>query len=253
MLGLGFALGSTRVSGRPERWAGPALRALWDAERAGSLELAGSNVTGWRDVAGGHVASQAVSGSKPLYVAAGFGGRPGLLFDGTDDFLNLEAMPFPSGTAASEIWVLADWLMPAGADTAARTLIGYGGAGTVDSRRVQRGVFGGRNVARLAVGTGITVQSVTDVGDFSGRHLVRGQFGPVSSIAVDGVAKASSPDAPDSGWTRLRIGARTSAVAAEHAHMAVSAVAIVDPAQAGWNEAKAARLTAWMLARKEGR
>ncbi len=249
MLALGLSIALARMGGRPEQWVGPALRALWDAERIGSLQLAGSNVTAWTDVAGGHVMSQPVSASKPLWVANGFGGRPGLLFDGTDDFLNLEAVPFPTGSAASEIWVLADWLMPV-TDTATRTLVGYGGIGTADSRRVQRGAVGGRNVARIAVGTGTSAQSISDGSDYGGRHLARGVFGPVSRIVVDGTGGASNGDAPNSGTVRSRIGARTSVAVVEHAHAMFSAVAIIDPAEPGWDEAKAARLTAWMLRRK---
>lgn len=249
-LELGLAIGQNGGGwGRPERFVGPALKAFWDAERIGSLQLAGSNVTGWTDLVGGQVMGQPISGSKPLYVANGFGGRPGLLFDGTDDFLNLEAVPFPTGTAPSEIWVLADWLMPA-SDSVGRTLAGYGGAGTTDSRRLQRGVIGGKNVARVTIGTGTAVQSAADTGDYSGRHLARAVFGPVSRISVDGGIGASSGDAPNSGAVRSRIGARTSATPAEHAHAIYSAVAIIDPAAPGWNEAKAARLTAWMKARK---
>lgn len=249
----GFGLGIGQGSGgwgRPERFVGPALRALWDAEKAGSLQLAGANVTAWTDLVSGHVAAQTVSGSKPLYMPAGFGGRAGLLFDGTDDFLNLESAPFPSGTEPSEIWVLFDWLMPP-ADTSLRTLAGYGGAGSVDSRRVQRAVSGGvRNVARVAVGTGTGTQSTSDTSDISGRHLVRGVFAATSRVVVDGWSQASNADAPNTLSVRTRIGARQTATAAEHAHAVVSAVAIIDPARPGWSEAKAARLTAWMLARR---
>jgi hypothetical protein len=248
-VGLGLDGGGGRGWGRPERFVGPALRALWDAERIGSLSLAGSNVSAWTDLVAGHVASQSVSGSKPLYVPAGFGGRPGVLFDGTDDFLNMESMPFPSGPAASEIWVLMDWLLPA-TDSSARTVASYGGASTADSRRVMRAVAGGRNVARISVGTGASSQSITDTADILGRHLVRGVFGPVSRVIVDAASQASNGDAPNSGAMRMRIGARTTATPAEHAHAVLNAVAIIDPAQPGWSETKAARLSAWMKARR---
>lgn len=254
MPGLGLALGQGGSGGwgRPERFVGPALRALWDAEKPGSLQLAGANVTGWTDLVGGEVAGQVVSGSKPLYMPAGFGGRPGLLFDGTDDFLSLESVPYPSGTEPSEIWVLFDWLMPA-SDTSARTIVGYGGTGSVDSRRVQRMVTAGaRNAARLSVGTGTTAQSISDATDISGRHLVRGVFATTSRLIVDGTSQSSSNNAPNSLAVRTRIGARQTGTSAEHAHAVVSAVAIVDPAQPEWSEAKAARLTAWMLARRGG-
>lgn len=248
-VGLNLGDGAARGWGRPERFVGPALKALWDAERLGSLSLSGSNVTSWTDLVGGHVASQSVSGSKPLYVANGFGGRAGLLFDGTDDFLNMESVPFPAGAAASEIWVLMDWIMPP-SDTSARTLVSYGGASTSDSRRVQRAVFAGKNVGRISVGTGGSSQSITDTADISGRHLLRGVFGPVSRMIVDAASQASNGDAPNSAAVRTRIGARTTTAPAEHAHAVVNAVAIVDPSQPGWSETKAARLSAWMKARR---
>ncbi|WP_448662346.1 hypothetical protein ACG3SL_17000 [Sphingomonas sp. CJ20] len=230
MLGLGFASWqvAARVRAGPQAILGPALLALWDAERLDTLALAGANVNGWTDTVGGAVLTQTVSGYKPLWSASDFGGRAAVTFDGTDDFLTLEGVPaaLPTGAAPGEIWWLGDQRTPA-SDTSFRRLVAYGGTGNANSRQVNRTVPAGVARAMALAGDGTTSASISEtLVDATGRHVVRARFEATRlGVAVDGQAMGFVAVAGlATGTTRVRLGATTAAAPGSFANVACSAL-----------------------------
>jgi prepilin-type N-terminal cleavage/methylation domain-containing protein len=70
---------------------------LWLKADAG-ITLNGSNVSNWADQSGnGNDASQATPGRQPLYENSGIGGRPSIVFDGSDDYMQNLSVSLPSG------------------------------------------------------------------------------------------------------------------------------------------------------------
>lgn len=209
MLGLGLSLSLTGQGGgawSPAR-LGASLLGWWDAERADKLTLSGSSVTTWADIVGGYAATQALGAAKPTYSATGFNGRPGIPFDGVDDELTLAGVPFPSGAAASRVWLLLDQTaLPA--DTAVRYPFAYGN-GSASERRVRRVVVSGVNRGGTSTGNGGgSTLAVDGLVDLSGRHVMLATFGPTdSSISVDGAAPTSVAAVPATATSRTRIGA----------------------------------------------
>lgn len=212
MLGLGLALTSPAVLGR--RWSpsslGASLLAFWDAERAGTLTLAGSSVTTWTDVKNGYAATQSIGGSKPVYSATSFDGRPGLTFDGVDDYLLLASSGIPSGAIDLELWALLDQTSLV-ADTTDRYPLSIGGAASVNNQvRLMRSVVTGVNRAGARAGNGTTNNGVnTSAADFSGRRVVRAKFNQSGfSASIDGNALASSASIiPNTNGTAIALGA----------------------------------------------
>ena len=63
---------------------------VWLSAGVGAEDDGSNRVQRWRDLSGkGNDAAQAVDGQRPLLNATIVGGAPGLVFDGTDDFLRL--------------------------------------------------------------------------------------------------------------------------------------------------------------------
>lgn len=211
MLGLGFASWrmAARVRAGPQAILGPSLLGHWDAERLDRMVLDGSAVASWTDLAGGHVLTQAVASARPLWSASGAAGRPAVVFDGTDDFLRMEAQPFPAGAAPSELWMLGTQ-GAAPTETGTRYAISYGGNSSGPLlRAVQRAVVSGANRARLVVGDGTGNLTVTQAsGDFTGVHLVRATVGTGGlSVQVDGGAVMTASGVPGTGAARTTLGA----------------------------------------------
>lgn len=202
-LSLGTQLASSGASWNPITGLGSSLLAYWDADTASSLTLSGSNVTTWADVKNGYAVTQAVSGSKPIYSATGLNNRGAVTFDGTDDFLELASQPFPSANNGSEIWALVNQTALV-ADTTARGIAGYGTDLASTSRYDIRRVITGVN--RGGVGGAATVSNTA--ADFSGIHVIRGRFEATQiSVSIDGNTAATGAAIPNTGTTRVRIGA----------------------------------------------
>lgn len=194
---------------------GDSLLAWWDSSEG--VSLSGSQVNAWSDKKGGYNAAQGTSAARPLWSSTSFGGQPGLTFDGIDDLLNMESLPFLTGAASGEIWATAqqDALV---ADTGARRLISIGGA-TLSSRYIRRFVSSGANRIHALVGDGTSlVQSGIPAIDASSRHVVRGIFTATSVQAgVDGTLGTSAAVVPNTPATRVNIGASSSsAIGAEY-------------------------------------
>lgn len=183
-LSLGLSLGSLATQ-RRGGWSplslGVKLLAWWDAGYG--LTLAGNQVTAWVDRKGGHSVTQGVSSSRPTWVADGFGGAPGLTFDGNDDVLSLASVPFPSSASPSEMWaVVQQDGVPA--DGAVRTIASYGGTTANDRRSIGRFPVTGINRGNILYGGGGANNSITNtVIDLSSRHVFRARPDHVRSRA----------------------------------------------------------------------
>lgn len=120
--------------------------ALWlDAADSSTITLNGSTVSQWADKSGrGNNATQSTAANQPTYSATGYGGKPSLTFDGTNDSLVLPTTGVMGINTAAGFYI----------STAASTLSGaiqfLHGAATIESFEVHlsnqnsiRGIHGG--------------------------------------------------------------------------------------------------------------
>lgn len=85
--------------------------AYWASDPDWTAPADGGAVSSWRDGSGhSHTLTQATSGARPLYRSAvtNLNGRPGIDFDGVDDFLALDAFAFAQ--PLSIVIIAADWV-----------------------------------------------------------------------------------------------------------------------------------------------
>jgi hypothetical protein len=245
-LGLGLTDGAVLVSRGPTGFLGSSLLAYWDAEASSSLTLSANSVTTWTDTVAGYAPTQSVSGSKPTYSATGFNGRPGITFDGTDDYLLLSSSGIPSGAVDLELWVLIDQTSLV-ADTTDRYPLSIGGAASVNNQvRLMRSVVTDVNRAGARAGNGTTNSAVTTgAADFSGRHVVRAKFNQSGfSASIDGNALASSASIiPNTNGTAIAIGAQLTGGGAAKCVMSAALIT------SALNADQAAQLTQYLKAR----
>jgi hypothetical protein len=133
----------------------------------------------WADMSGlGNHATQATSGARPLLKLSNQNGLPGLLLDGTDDFLTASVAGFQSLTAVTVIMVFKS-LSAAAADTNTASFWGFGHVGPASgSYPAERGVFAGSNA-----------------GAFSGEKIVIGVVNPGVSngrLGASGYTRAAN-------------------------------------------------------------
>lgn len=191
-----------------QRLLGARLLAFWDAERSDTLTLAGASVTGWADLVTGCVVAPPSTAARPVWSATSFAGRPGVSFDGIDDWLVAPTAPVPGGGNGCELWVVARQDAPP-ADATDRYLFSLGESSSVNRQiRVARSVVGGINRAAARVGDGTTNEIVvTSARDFSGAHVVRACFGPGTRVSIDGEPAAAVGRGPAGLGTSIAIGA----------------------------------------------
>lgn len=177
--------------------------------------------------------------------AYGFG-RPGLVLDGSDDFLGLDgALPYPIGDAPSEIWVLADQ-QALTADTTTRGAFGYSAAsGTSAGRSLRRQISATIPRGFMGVGDGVTVTTVqSNALVLEGKHIMRGTAGGgLRGIDVDATGLVTGATVAATGADRLRIGSLTSA--ANFWQGVINAAFVTGPLDA----TQAGLLTAYLKAR----
>jgi hypothetical protein len=94
-----------RPSSTPIPWSPsqlPNLFAWFDAANTGGSD--GAALPQWNDLSpsGGHHAKQATAGSQPTFRAAGLNAHPAVEFDGTADFLSMDAFTASVG----EVWTI---------------------------------------------------------------------------------------------------------------------------------------------------
>lgn len=242
--GFGFGKGVTPNPLWSPFSLGPALVGYWDASAGTSFTLAGSNVAAWRDLVTGYSAAQATGGNQPAFSVTGLNGRPAVVFDGVDDYLEGGAIPagFPGGANAGEVWALAsNAALPA--DTTIRNIVGYGGVNAGEARNISREVVGGVNRARVAIsGSGTNETTI----DFSGAHVVRGIFtGAAMSVQIDGAAGTPLAGAQNTQTTRTRIGAAPSAAVGNYWNGQIAIILVT----MSLSDSQAAQTLSWLKSR----
>lgn len=222
-LGLGLSMRSRIPLRDPLRILGDKLVGWWRAD-VGVTQSGG--VSEWSDVVGGYLLAQATSANQPTYSATSFNGRPGISFDGTDDFLRLEGVPasFPDAAEAGEIWALVDQQALA-ADTGSRIIAAYGGAGASENRFLRRTVVSAQN--RVAAGIHNTAIS-GPASDFSGRKIARLSFDGTTGTAYLGSSAGTGATITGSTTTtRITIGAANTTTPSSYFQGIVAQVFVV--------------------------
>lgn len=197
-LGMGVSMHAAAYGTPTPAWKpsdlGTDLLAFWDAEVTASVTLAGSLVTAWADQVAGYSATQSTSGFRPSYSATSLNNRPGITFDGTDDYLLYGAIPasFPVAAIGDEIWGLASQDFP-GTQAGNQTIFSYGDLANLNCRRLYRSNVS--NVSRGGINA--TANAVDTLVDFSGVHVARGTFAATTiSVAVDGNVATTAAAVP---------------------------------------------------------
>lgn len=175
---------------------------------AASISLSGSDVASWTDQVGPYVFSEATN--RPSYSATGGpASTPCIIADGVAEFLELASVPFPTGTADSEMWACVSQDALA-ADTSQRSILHYGGAGGANTRGIGRRVTSGTNRFKTSSGTN---EVATTAADFSGWHAVRGRWtgtGTTTTAQIDELTASTGAVAVNSGTDRTRVFANSS-------------------------------------------
>lgn len=192
------------------------LCAWWSAKRADLITLSGSAVTSWADVVGGYALTQGTSANRPTYSATAVNGRPGITFDGTNDYLESSDAGLmgavPTGAEAGEIWVICRNDADA-SDGLTRRAVAYGGNSNNTSRSARRTVISGADRLQGSVGTGAAAADRNqNLADFSERRVIRIKANGTDLQAyADGQLDLASAVAavPSTDTTRFRAGAAT--------------------------------------------
>jgi hypothetical protein len=217
---------------------GDDLLGWWDAST-----LADGAVASWADVVAGYTVTQATSGARPVKSATSFGGAPGVTFDGIDDHLTLESVPFPAGADPSEIWAVTQQNALV-ADTSMRRVFGYGTGASAPARSLNRVVVSGVNRAQADSSGAIATEGTVD---FSSRHVLRQIIGASEvNLQVDDVAASAAAGASSTATTRTRMGANTSGTAGSFWHGIHRHVLVTAPL----STEQATQLQTWALAQR---
>lgn len=237
------------IRGVSKNWSpvdlGANLLAWWDAEDAASIAASSGLVSSWTDKVAGVQLGQSISGSRPVYSSNSFNNRPGLFFDGTDDYLflfNSVGVPYPVDGSVAELWVLVDSLLPDNVTTSG-AIMSYGSA-TSNLRELRRTTSGG--FSRLRKSLSGVLKTNTQVA-FNGRKIGRGMptLTTLDTI-VDGVP-SDGPVAvtPTGSATRVVLGASATSAYGNYFNGIVAAAFITTPL----TEAQAVTFTAYLKER----
>lgn len=207
---VGVGLSSPSVIGSrawtPLRLRGDLLAWWWAAPQ--HLTLSGESVTGWADLKSDRVVVPSTVAGRPLWTPTGYGGRPGVTFDGLDDALVGSGAGLPAGSDPCEIWGVVDQQSLAG-DTSVRVWAAIGSGAFAADRRARRAVSGG--VSRVN-GSAMSISQSAQSGVFLGRSVARIRFLSTLLTAQQvGASGTSVPVALNSLATRVAIGARPDA------------------------------------------
>lgn len=192
---------------------GSKLLCEFDAEATSTLTLDTAAVTTWESTVGEFAPTQSTADNKPAWSATSFNGRPGVTFDGTNDYLEDTTFDLPDGAEECEMWALVSQNALV-ADATVRSIIGYGDSNAV--RQLQRVVSGGANRGQIAVGTGAGTSSTPETTvDFSGIQIIRARITATAAfISLGGREETEGAAIPATALTRLRIGARAGGASA---------------------------------------
>lgn len=206
---------------------GAKLLAWWDAEDATTLTLSGSQIAAWADKVTATSLSQGIGGSRPLYNATGFNGRPAAMFDSIDDYLEIASVFLPIGADPCEMFALNN--APAAADTAVRVSFAYGAAVNND-RRMRRQVTTGTGRFSPVVGTATQVSITVTDEVYEGDELGIALFHTtqISSQVYPSTTFFTNAAVPATIGTRTRLGCNASASPGNYWSGAINSVIVTD-------------------------
>jgi hypothetical protein len=210
------------------------LFAAWflpTAAPAQHLTLVGATVTGWAAAYGTAKIDFAELTNPPAWDATLFGGKGGVVFDGTNDCLTGTVAPSAWPDGATDCWmIVAARNDTAGATAGTKALIDYGDGAA--NRALRRTSVTSTNRASARAGVGILPAST---GTFDGAHTVGGHFDSVApnltaTVYLDGVQDGTATAAePSLIMTRVRLGASSAAAASVFFQGAIVAAAVLGP------------------------
>lgn len=183
----------------------PAMRAAWWRADMG-ITLTTGVVSGWADAWFGETLTQATEARRPSVEAAGIGGRPTILFDGTADSLVVDlASPCLAGTRPW-MWTIFQFVTTSGAVVTIATLVDTGQG--VTSRIIQQSTGTVFRTFRMET-TGVS-ESVNGSAIDTAVHRIESCFSANVPPATVGVAAlvvdASSVNSVISGTPSVNIG-----------------------------------------------
>lgn len=190
MSGLGLALDisfssrAVATESTPATIFGASLLAWWDASVAGSFTLSGLDVTSWADISGnGLTADQSTVSKKPTYSATALSSKPGVTFDGVDDYLAMSSVAsFPTGTNACTLIAIAKMVT---VDFYPQ-LVNYGKSTAYKTR----GLAGVNTNGNVGISWNSDDQEVATA--WNVQRLVIGQFsGSTCELSIDGGANTT--------------------------------------------------------------
>lgn len=230
---------------------GPRLLGWWDARRTDLITDAGAGaVSAWADIVGGMSLAQGSAGNRPVLTANVFGnGDPGVVFDGTDDYLEIASVgSFPIGAEPCEMFVLCGNDSPVD-DTATRCSFGYG------NNNAQRVMFyqrsgAAQHIGRLTVGTGAaSINALALTVDFIGQHVVHARIGPdYRTIALDRQQEGYTVGAVNTANTRTRMGANANATVGQYWLGSIGEILVTPELSAGEQRG----IAAYLMQRRRG-
>lgn len=211
--------GGVRPTLTPQTILGSKLVGFIDAEDNSKITNVSNAVSAYADIISAASYAQSVAGSRPAITTNAVTGRQIFRFDGVNDCLEFTGIPtgLPTGATAGEIIAVISQEADASLDSGTRVIVGWGTTAATGIRVLRRTITAApvTNQLQLQVGDGSVAVSVTQrTPVLSGNHLVRGVIdGSVIYADVDGVDGASSACVPNTGTTRIRIGANTAGTA----------------------------------------
>ena len=170
------------------------------------LTLAGSNVTTWAAAYGSQKVDVTEATNKPSWDATLFGGKGGVVFDGTNDRLSGTGNVVNWPNSSSDLYMLAATRQDAATAATARYALVYGSS-TLNSRQIGVADLSSQRRSLLLAGSNSAQGAV---GVFTGAHTVGAviDVGGTSAVYFDGASDATVSTATASlPLTSVRLGA----------------------------------------------
>lgn len=184
---------------------GEKLLLWWDAEDEDSLTLDTTAVTAWEDKSAGFAVSQGTGGNRPTLNATAVNNRPGVVFDGVDDYLTNAGAPASVATGqAREWWVLGT--QTRAVSTGGTNVVVRQGSAVTSAAQIGRTID---NAVACFVGNGSTAIIANAASLFEGASIVRQQITATEQVVSrNGTAGTPVAAVPALNNTSVFVGSR---------------------------------------------
>lgn len=209
---MDFATLLATAAGQPSAWTplslGAKLLLWWDAEDAASISLAGSNVAVWTDKSAAFGVAQTTGTNQPTYSSTAVNNRPGVVFDGTDDFLTNAGTPSKVAAGQAREWWFLGTQTRAVSTGGTHVAVRQGSAIT-SAAQIGRTID---NAVAGFVGNGATAVIANAASLFEGVSIIRQQVTATEQIVSrNGTAGTPVAVSPALNDTSVFIGSRDAA------------------------------------------